>query len=165
MEKKDKYEEMYQKFVDYEEHEHIKNQEKIKVGLKLNILIPMIFLMLCFLTDGSKLLFLIMWIVSLFGIAFYLMRIEYTDYKNHERLENFGIKDINWKNDDLVIPEEDLEKYKQGLEEFSQKIENLSISKLDQKLDQKIDEKIDQMFDDKNEDDIDQDPNQKKEDK
>ena len=52
MEKKDKdkyeYEEMYQKFVDYEEHEHTKNQEKIRIGLKLNILIPMVFLMLCF---------------------------------------------------------------------------------------------------------------------
>lgn len=134
---------MYQKFVDYEEHEHTKNQEKIRIGLKLNILIPMVFLMLCFLTDGSKLLFLIIWIALLFGIAFYLMGIEYTDYNNHERLEKFGIKDINWKNNDLVVKEEDLEKYKQGLEEFSQKIENLGIVKLDQKIDERIDQKID----------------------
>lgn len=161
-----KYEELYQKFVDYEEKEHIKNQQKIKVGLKLNILIPMVFLLLCFLTDGSKLLFLIMWIVLLFGIAFYLMRIEYTDYKNHERLENFGIKDINWKNDDLVIPEEDIEKYRQGLEEFNQKIENISITKIDQKIDEKIDQRIDKIFDveiDKPDDhDKDENKNQKK---
>ena len=83
------YKKAFEKYVDYQQELHIKNQKRIQVGLKVNILVPLVFLLLCFLTQGSKLVFLLLWIGSLFGISFYLMYVEYTDYKLQEQLKEF----------------------------------------------------------------------------
>ena len=84
------YKEIYERYIAYEEESHQKNQRKIKIGLKVNILLPMVFLIISFLTQGSKLVFLILWIVSLFGIAAYLINVEYRDYRMQERLKLFA---------------------------------------------------------------------------
>ena len=86
-----KYEEIYDRFMDYQTKVHEANQKRIRLGLKVNIFFPLIFLTLCFLTDGSKLIFLILWIVSLFGIAFYLMYVEYSDDKLQRQMKAFGL--------------------------------------------------------------------------
>ena len=86
-----KYEELYNRFMDYQTKVHEANQKRIRLGLKVNIFFPLIFLTLCFLTDGSKLIFLILWIVSLFGIAFYLMYVEYSDDKLQRQMKAFGL--------------------------------------------------------------------------
>lgn len=86
-----KYEELYDHFMDYQTKVHEANQKRIRLGLKVNIFFPLIFLTLCFLTDGSKLIFLILWIVSLFGIAFYLMYVEYSDDKLQRQMKAFGL--------------------------------------------------------------------------
>ena len=65
--------------------------KKIKVGLKVNILLPLVFLVISFITDRSKLVFLVLWIVSLFGIAFYLLYVEYMDFELQEQLKELGI--------------------------------------------------------------------------
>lgn len=70
---------------------HQKNQKKIKVGLKVNILLPLVFLVISFISDRSKLVFLVLWIVSLFGIAFYLLYVEYMDFELQEQLKELGI--------------------------------------------------------------------------
>ena len=86
-----KYEELYDRFMDYQTKVHEANQKRIRLGLKVNIFFPLIFLTLCFLTDGSKLIFLILWIVSLFGIPFYLMYVEYSDDKLQRQMKAFGL--------------------------------------------------------------------------
>ena len=86
-----KYEELYDRFMDYQTKVHEANQKRIRLGLKVNIFFPLIFLTLCFLTDGSKLIFFILWIVSLFGIAFYLMYVEYSDDKLQRQMKAFGL--------------------------------------------------------------------------
>ncbi|MCR4733124.1 MAG: hypothetical protein K5819_07895 [Lachnospiraceae bacterium] len=81
-----KYKEKYEKFLAYEKENHEKNQRKIRTGLKVNILLPLVFLIISFATDSSKLIFLILWITSLFGIAFYLIYVEYTDFRMQKLL-------------------------------------------------------------------------------
>ena len=44
MEKKEKYEQMYEMLVTYERKIHEKNQKRISIGLKCIIIIPLIFL-------------------------------------------------------------------------------------------------------------------------
>ena len=88
----EKYREFYESYLRREEKAHEKNQKKIKNGLKINIFLPLIFLGISFMTDSSKLVWLILWIVSLFGIAFYLVYVEYSDYKMREQLKEFGIE-------------------------------------------------------------------------
>lgn len=84
---------MYDKFIDLQREVHKKNQKKIKVGLKVNLLLPLIFLALSFFSDRSKLAFLVLWIVSLFGISFYLLYVEYMDFKLQDQWKEFGIID------------------------------------------------------------------------
>lgn len=93
MEQNKNYEEMFGQFVDYQQKLHENNQKKIQVGLKVNILLPLVFLIISFITEGSKLVFLILWIVSLFGISFYLLYVEFTDFKLQEKLKEFGVVD------------------------------------------------------------------------
>lgn len=86
-------EKMYDKFLELQQQVHLKNQKKIRVGLKVNVILPLIFLAISFLSNRSKLVFLVLWIVSLFGIAFYLLYVEYMDFKLQESMKEFGIID------------------------------------------------------------------------
>ena len=88
------YEKMSDILAQYENEMHEKNQKKLRIGLRCIWIIPLIFLCLLFLTDTSKVVFLILWIASLFGIAVYLILLEYADYKLQEKLgEISGRKD------------------------------------------------------------------------
>ena len=66
MEKKEDYEKLYDMLLGYEQEIHKKNQKRIRIGLRCLIIIPLIFLALLFWTESSKIVFLILWIVSLF---------------------------------------------------------------------------------------------------
>lgn len=82
---------VYEKFLELQQETHLKNQKKIRVGLKVNILLPLVFLVISFISNRSKLVFLVLWIASLFGIAFYLLYVEYMDFKLQEQLKELGI--------------------------------------------------------------------------
>lgn len=88
--KKEKYEKMYELLVEYEQKIHEKNQRRISIGLKCIWIIPLIFLILMFWTNSNKVVFLILWIVSLFLIASYLIVVEYMDYKLQEKLNELN---------------------------------------------------------------------------
>ncbi len=90
MEKKEKYEQMYEMLVEYERKIHEKNQKRIRIGLKCILIIPLIFLILLFWTESNKVVFLILWIVSLFAIAAYLILVEYMDYNLQEKLNEIN---------------------------------------------------------------------------
>lgn len=120
------YKEMIDGFVEYQKNLHVKHQKKISVGLKVNILLPLVFLLLCFFSDGSKLIFLMLWIISLFGIAFYLVYVEFTDYKVVRKMKEFG-----------MIDDEELENRKLIGDNIETAGDNL-VERLDE-----IDEKID----------------------
>lgn len=83
---KDKYKKAYDMVVEFEERNHQKNQKRISIGLKCILIIPVIFLALLFWTDSSKIIFLILWIMSLFLLAVYLITVEYMDYNLMERM-------------------------------------------------------------------------------
>lgn len=87
----EKYKEMYDKFINYEQNLHEQNQKRIRVGLKINIILPLFFLILSFAISEGKLVFLLLWIISLFGIATYLIYVEYSDYKMLEQLKELGV--------------------------------------------------------------------------
>ena len=86
MEKERDYEEIFQKVMDYEQALHEKNLTIIKIGLKCIWIVPLIFLILLFFTGSNKVIFLILWIVSLFAISIYLITVEYMDYNLQEKI-------------------------------------------------------------------------------
>lgn len=81
---------MYERLMEYEQAQHEKNQQRIKVGIKLLWIVPIIFLILLFITNSSKVIFLTLWIVSLFGIAVYLIMVEYMDYNLQEKMHEIN---------------------------------------------------------------------------
>ncbi len=83
------YRQMFQELVLEEQQLHTDNQKRIKAGIQCLIWIPMLFLILLFLTEGEKVIFLVLWIVSLFITAGYLIYVEYADFKAQERLHRY----------------------------------------------------------------------------
>lgn len=112
-----KYKEIYDMIIEYEKKIHIKNEKRIKIGLRCIIIIPMIFLFLLFVTESSKVIFLILWIVSLFVIASYLIAVEYMDYNLQKKIKEFtGDEDAEFDGllgDDLMQVHETLKRIKQ----------------------------------------------------
>lgn len=98
----DKYRKAYNMVIEYEKEAHRKNQKRIAVGLKLIIIIPLIFLALLFFTGSSKVIFLILWIVSLFILAAYLITVEYMDYNLMERMAKLRGQNDDMENYDLI---------------------------------------------------------------
>ena len=98
----DKYRKAYNMVIEYEKEAHRKNQKRIAVGLKLIIIIPLIFLALLFFSGSSKVIFLILWIVSLFILAAYLITVEYMDYNLMERMAKLRGQDEDMENYDLI---------------------------------------------------------------
>lgn len=86
-------EQSFEKIMEYENKIHEKNQQRIKIGIRLVIIIPLIFLTVMFKLDSSKVVFLVLWIVSLFVISLYLIVVEYMDYQMQEKLKELGFKD------------------------------------------------------------------------
>lgn len=83
--------EMYDKLVGYEKTIHEQNQKRIKIGLRCIYIIPLFFLVLLMIVPGSsKIIFLVLWIVSLFAIAVYLIGVEYVDYKLQEKMNEIS---------------------------------------------------------------------------
>lgn len=80
------YEEIFQKVLDYEQALHEKNRKRIKIGLRCIWIVPLFFLLLLFLTGSNKVIFLILWIVSLFALSIYLIVVEYMDYNLQEKI-------------------------------------------------------------------------------
>ncbi len=114
-----KFREMYGKLMDYQNSIHERNQKRIKIGLRCIYIIPAIFLFLLFLTDSSKIVFLVLWIASLFGIAIYLICVEYYDYNLQEKMNEIsGRKDAS---PEALIDVDDMEEKISGV---AQKIES-----------------------------------------
>ena len=83
--------EMYDKLVGYEKTIHEQNQKRIKIGLRCIYIIPLFFFFLLMIVpDSSKIIFLVLWIVSLFAIAVYLIGVEYVDYKLQEKMNEIS---------------------------------------------------------------------------
>lgn len=69
------------KVLEFRDNAHADNVRKLKAGIKCIFTVPACFLILLFFTNSSKIIFLVLWIASLFLIAAYLIHVEYSDYK------------------------------------------------------------------------------------
>lgn len=76
------------KLLAFRDNAHAENVRKLKAGIKCIFTVPAAFLILLFLTGSSKIIFLVLWIASLFIIAAYLIHVEYSDYKIQEMVNS-----------------------------------------------------------------------------
>ena len=116
------YKQTLRQLVQEEEKLHAANKERIKNGIHCLFFIPMLFFALLFLTKGEKAVFLVLWVLSLFVTAAYMIYIEYMDFQVKERLSRYaGSEDFS--HDGLVGTD---------LEEFEKAVSQL-LDQLDEK--------------------------------
>lgn len=104
---------IFDKMLDYYTQSHRKNKKRIRVGMVCMIVIPLIFLMLMFTMNSSKIVYLVFWIISLFALCTYLIAVEYMDYNLQERMKELGV--TSYKKKEAII----------GPKVIGQDIENL----------------------------------------
>ena len=90
----------YRHFVPYIEEAHHRNERSLKAGVWLLALLPAILAVVRELTDASRIVFLIFWIIGMFGIATALIFTAYADHDLKKTLEEL---------EELVPPEEEFE--------------------------------------------------------
>ena len=90
----------YRRFVPYIEAAHHRNERSLKAGVWLLVLLPVILVIIQELTDASRIVFLIFWIIGMFGIATALIFTAYSDHDLKKTLEELK---------ELVPPEEEIE--------------------------------------------------------
>ena len=114
--KLEKLENLYEMVMDFEEKSHEKNQKRIKIGLRCLYIIPAIFLFLLMVMKSSKIIFLALWIVSLFILAVYLIVVEYMDYN----LQNH-INKLEGKKNGEVESLIEMDRFEKSVDRFEEK--------------------------------------------
>lgn len=89
-----KYSQLYQALLQEVLQFHSGNQRRIRKGMLSLLLVPLVFLVLLFLSEGSRVIFLLLWIVSMFGIAAYLIAVEYIDYEMQNKVKRITKKEV-----------------------------------------------------------------------
>lgn len=89
-----KYSQLYQALLREVLQFHSGNQRRIRKGMLSLLLVPLVFLVLLFLSEGSRVIFLLLWIVSMFGIAAYLIAVEYIDYGMQNKVKQITKKEV-----------------------------------------------------------------------
>lgn len=80
------YQKFYREYIAELREKHEINVRRIVLGIRVNLILPLFFLILSFMIEGARFAFLMLWIASLFGIAGYLIFVEYTDFELQKKL-------------------------------------------------------------------------------
>lgn len=76
----------------FAENMHTKNQHKKKICLRCMMIIPLVFMVLMFTMDTAKVVYLLLWVISLFIFCAYLIIIDYIDDKLARKLNELNIE-------------------------------------------------------------------------
>ena len=135
MSKNKKYHQLYDRLLQEVELLHERIKVGIRQGLKMLVIVPLLFMLVMFLTQGSKGIFLVLWIVSTFVIAAFLIALEYVDHGIQKRLEEItGMENALPENSimpDIELPEIDIEELRLIAQE---RRNQLPLHKLKEKL-------------------------------
>ena len=82
-----RYEQLYTQLLERGEMLHENNKKRIKHGLILLAILPLILGFIIWITGSSKIVFLIFWIICMFIISAYLISVEYLDDSVQKTLE------------------------------------------------------------------------------
>lgn len=82
----EKYSQLYERLMEQVMQQHKMNQQRIRKGLLGLPCVTVLFLLLVMLTDGSRNIYLLLWIATVFALAAYLIAVEYSDYEMQKKL-------------------------------------------------------------------------------
>lgn len=84
----EKYSQLYERLMEQVTQQHKVNQQRIRKGLWSLPCVTVAFLLLVMLTDGSRNIYLLLWIATVFALAAYLIAVEYADYEMQKKLSD-----------------------------------------------------------------------------
>ncbi len=82
------YQELYDRLLKEVSTLHRNNRRRIRVGMRMLLAVTLGLMLLMFLAGGNKVFTLMLWILSMFAVAAYLIAVEYADYELQKKLEN-----------------------------------------------------------------------------
>ena len=88
MSKEREYQELYDRLRDEVSTLHENNRRRIRVGMRMLLAVTLGLMLLMFLAEGNKVFTLMLWILSMFAVAAYLIAVEYADYELQKKLES-----------------------------------------------------------------------------
>lgn len=88
MTKERDYQELYDRLLEEVSTLHRNNRRRIRVGIRMLLAVTLGLMLLMFLAEGNKVFTLMLWILSMFAVAAYLIAVEYADYELQKKLEN-----------------------------------------------------------------------------
>ena len=112
-----------EKVLEFRDNAHADNIRKIKAGIKCIFTVPACFLILLFFTGSSKIIFLVLWIASLFIIAAYLIHVEYSDYKIQDMVNS--LQDSENSIDSLIDIDSIYTKVTEPKKKLDNKLDNI----------------------------------------
>lgn len=81
------YEELYDRLFSRAEALHSMNQKRIRAGLIFLIVFSIVMILVRWLTDSDRVVFLVLWVVGMFAASIYLISIEYIDSSVQKTIE------------------------------------------------------------------------------
>ena len=84
----EKYHQLYDRLLEEVAALHQSNQRRIRVGMRALVVVTLGLMLLMFLAEGNKVFTLILWILSMFALAAYLIGAEYMDYELQKKLRD-----------------------------------------------------------------------------
>ena len=88
MTKERDYQELYDRLLEEVSTLHRNNRRRIRIGMRMLLAVTLGLMLLMFLAGGNKVFTLMLWILSMFAVAAYLIAVEYADYELQKKLEN-----------------------------------------------------------------------------
>lgn len=88
MTKERDYQELYDRLLEEVSTLHRNNRRRIRVGMRMLLAVTLGLMLLMFLAEGNKVFTLMLWILSMFAVAAYLIAVEYADYELQKKLKN-----------------------------------------------------------------------------
>ena len=83
-----RYHQMFDRLVSEVTAIHQANQQRIHKGLWGMVIVLVLYLTLLFVTQGSKVIILLLWIMTMFALAAYLIAVEFLNHELKKKLEH-----------------------------------------------------------------------------
>ena len=84
------YQKLYDRLLEEVGALHRANQHRIRSGLRALLAVTVGLMLLMFLADGNKVFTLMLWILSMFAVAAYLIAVEYMGYELQKKLRDIA---------------------------------------------------------------------------
>lgn len=97
------YHELYDRLVSEVAALHQANRRRISKGLMGMIIVLFLYLILLFVTQGEKVIILLLWIITMFALAAYLIAVEYLNYELKKKLQSITQTEHDFFPDSLEI--------------------------------------------------------------